>query len=107
MFKQLLVALITVGLSMQSLAITTHNLTPREAVYYWATKGFVEELKEVVKAGYSLDMMDKQGRTPLCDAVYNNDAIAFRTLLMAGANTKVSCLYSVPEATKTKFIEKR
>ena len=90
-------------LGVAPVALADYRMTPREAIYYWASQGNQKNLKALQKSGYSLDMPDARGNQAICEAVEKNDVKAFKTLQKAGANMNVFCLYNVSAEKRYEF----
>lgn len=97
------ILLVSLMLGVAPVALADYRMTPREAVYYWASQGNVKNLKALQKSGYSLDMPDNNGRQAVCEAVDKNDVKAFKTLKKAGANMNVFCLYNMSQEKRYEF----
>lgn len=97
------VFLLSLMLGVAPAALADYRMTPREAVYYWASQGHLKNLKALQKSGYSLDMPDIHGRQAVCEAVDKNDVKAFKTLKKAGANMNVFCLYNMSQEKRYEF----
>ena len=95
--------LLPLMLGIVPMALADYRMTPREAVYYWASKGNVKNLNALKKSGYSLDMPDARGKQAVCEAVEKNDVKAFKTLKKAGANMNVFCLYNMSQEKRYEF----
>ena len=95
--------LLSLMLGVAPVALADYRMTPREAIYYWASQGHVKNLKALQKSGYSLDMPDAHGKQAVCEAVDKNDVQAFKTLQKAGANMNVFCLYDMPQEKRYEF----
>ena len=82
------------------------KLTPRQAVYYYAERGNVEQLL-TLKQKYSLDLLDNQKNTALCEGIIRNNQTAIYSLLQAGANKDAKCVKKlVAQNTKASTAEK-
>ncbi len=90
-------------LAVISSAQAGYRMTPREAIYYWASQGHLKNLKALQKSGYSLDMPDSRGYQAICEAVERKNVKAFRTLKKAGAKMNVFCLYNVSQEQRQEF----
>lgn len=92
--QKLLFLFLVIGIA--PVALADNQMSPREAIYSYASQGNVEKLKDLQKSGYSLDIPDSQGQQAVCEAVAKKDKKAFKTLQEAGANMKVYCPYKNP-----------
>lgn len=97
------VFLLSLMLGVSTVVLADYRMTPREAVYYWASQGHLKNLKALQKSGYSLDMPDAHGRQAICEAVDKNDVQAFKTLQKAGANMNIFCLYNMSQEKRYEF----
>ena len=97
------VFLLSLMLGVSTVSLADYRMTPREAVYYWASQGHLKNLKALQKSGYSLDMPDAHGKQAICEAVDKNDVKAFKTLQKAGANMNVFCLYNISQEKRYEF----
>ena len=70
------------------------KLTPRQAVYYYAERGNVEQLL-TLKQKYSLDLLDNQKNTALCEGIIRNNQTAVYSLLEVGADKNAECVKKI------------
>lgn len=68
------------------------------AFYQYAKAGDVRSISSMVRRGYSLEMPDANGMTPVCSAVANRDPSSLNLLLEMGANPSPACLKALPES---------
>lgn len=86
-FQRIVVILLCTGM----LAGCSSSSNSFDYVYETASAGNVTELRDLVRDGYSLDVPNKNGETPLCYAQRNGDDLAFQTLRAAGAAKNARC----------------
>ena len=74
-----------------------------DKIYFHAAREDTDVLQQIVDAGDSLDVLDAQGNTPLCKAIYQNNCVAYDTLKKAGADTDHPCVSRVPPKFQHSF----
>ena len=77
--------------------------SPYSAIVFHAKRGNLNALKAFTKQGYSLDTMNGQGNTPLCDMTIQQNSLAIQTLLKAGTNSNANCMKRIPADQKEVF----
>ena len=88
MINRILAGFVILGLSVQAFAAPkAPQMTPRQAIYYYAHQGNRPALQNLKKAGYPIDLSDKFGNSALCEAVLRQDQTAINTLVQEGADT--------------------
>ena len=117
MFSWILTTFVILGMSVQVLAAPkTVQMTPREAIYFYAHQGNVAALQKLKQSGHPIDLSDKYGNSALCEAVLRQDKIAIQTLIQQGADTNAYCMQAisannnintVPSLPKTSWHPKR
>lgn len=66
-------------------------------MYYLASMGRVDVLREAVGRGLYIDAINPNGDTGLCIAIKRNNYAAYNSFRMAGANPKHACTYRIDE----------
>ena len=70
------------------------RLTPRHALYYYAERGNIEQLT-VLKQKYTLELLDNQKNTALCEGIIKNNQTAVYSLLEVGADKNAECVKKI------------
>ena len=70
------------------------RLTPRQALYYYAELGNIEQLT-VLKQKYTLELLDNQKNTSLCEGIIKNNQTAVYSLLEVGADKNAECVKKI------------
>ena len=91
MFNLFFQRIVAIFLCAGLLAGCTTSGNSFDYVYETASSGNVQELRDLVREGYSLDVPNKNGETPMCYAQRNGDDLAFQTLRAAGATKTARC----------------
>ena len=94
----LLSVLVPSGVSAQFVSTSV-----RDRIYAAASSGNVWELKRLENLGYSLEMVDANGNTPYCQAVWSQNRTAVSTLIAAGVNVRPKCLRRIPYVTESRI----
>lgn len=68
----------------------------RSALYLYAQRGNVRSIRAMQRQGYSLEMMDANGNTPICEAALKGDQHTVNVLAAMGANPTPDCWNHLP-----------
>lgn len=74
-----------------------------DKIYFHAARTDDDALQKIVDAGDTLDVVNEQGDTPLCKAIYQNNCAAYDTLKDAGADAEHPCVSRVPRKFQETF----
>jgi len=75
----------------------------RERIYAAASVGNTAELRRLASLGYSLDLVDANGNTAYCQAVWTQNRTALAALIAAGVDVRPSCLRRIPYVTESRI----
>ena len=76
-----------------------------ESFYFHAQHRNYRAIQRMLDNGYSINITDKQGNTPLCIALINNDTETYNILRHYGAATQHQCVsVHVPYATQPRSV---
>ena len=96
MIHRILAGFVILGLSFQSFAASrAPQMTPRQAIYFYAHQANRPALQSLKKAGYPIDLSDKYGNSALCEAFLRKDQTAINTLIQEGADTNSYCMQAL------------
>ncbi len=90
-----------VGILMQSVAGFCATKLSVEEIYNYASQKNMRELKKLKN---SMDSVDSEGNTALCQAILNKDVKTYNALVRAGANTSAACIKNIPQTTYNNFM---
>ncbi len=92
--KKILHLSLCASLFTNNLAFSAQRLAPEDfnKMYYLASSGNIEVLRNAVHRGLDIDVTNAAGNTGLCIAVKKTDFRAFNTFKAAGASTKHPCI---------------
>lgn len=91
----------TYNTSTATNAYAKTRMTPRQAIYYHASKGNTQNLYKLKQMGYQIDLADAKGNSALCEAVWRQDRTAVSALISVGANQGSGCMQQIPANYKT------
>lgn len=91
--KKGVVSLVVLGMCWSHLAMA---LDVRSALYLYAQRGDVRAIRMMQQQGYSLEMMDAHGNTPVCEAALRGDQQTVNVLVSMGANPAPACWNRLP-----------
>ena len=91
----------TYNTSTATNAYAKTRMTPRQAIYYHASKGNTQNLYKLKQMGYQIDLADAKGNSALCEAVWRQDRTAVSALISVGANQGAGCMQQIPANYKT------
>ena len=75
----------------------------RDRIYAAASVGNTAELRRLASLGYSLDLVDANGNTAYCQAVWTQNRTAIASLIAAGVDVRPSCLRRIPYVTESRI----
>ena len=93
MFKK--VSVLFVFLQLATMSVANADSLDFDYIYMAAEKGDLSGLKKMSSYGIPIDMTNGSGDTALCIAAKKKNKKAYKTLVNAGANPKVSCTHYI------------
>lgn len=89
-----LLAALGLGCLYQTDAFASGGVSDK--LYAAARAGDTATIESYLRDGYSIDEIDGNGRTALCNAYYSKDWTTYNVLAQYGANTKADCMLEKP-----------
>ena len=88
-----IIGVVTLGLMTPQMAMA---VDARSLMYSYARASDANALRAMRARGYSFEMMDANGNTPVCEAALRQDKSAINLLVAMGANPQPACWQRLP-----------
>ena len=89
---------ICAGLLLSCSASALAAVSMASSFYQYAHKSDMRSIQILLQKGFSLEMTNSQGMTPVCEAVANKDENALNILINMGASPRPACLQAFSPA---------
>jgi len=102
MIKRFISAFLLFGIAV-GLAMPAHAISFADYAYLAARHGKISTLYPYIAKGYSIDAVNPDGMTALCQAVVSKDTRAYQRLKALGASSNVDCMNRIDAKTRAFY----
>ena len=103
MVKHLVLGLCGVFIGLMSIISSSYAISFADYAYMTARQGRLSTLASYIAKGYSIDAVDANGMTALCQAVVRKDYATYQKLKNLGASSNVDCMKRVENTAAQRY----
>lgn len=96
MYQKICAAIIESILALVVVVPVFYATNPRMALYSYVRTENFWAIQNMLQQGFSLEMQDDRGFTPVCEAIEYRDQRALDILTSFGANPNPDCIVNLP-----------
>lgn len=106
MLKRLIKYVLMIGVLVAGEASSAQAATFADYVYQNVRRGNISNIKAYMAKGYNINATNSRGMTALCQAVDDENYVAYSRLRQLGSSVKSDCMQRVDDKTAAQFEKK-